>query len=322
MLAIASLQTALITAAAMGIACAVLSVIVVLRRWAFIGEGIAHAGFGGAGTAWILSLLLPSSAFLASQEGIYVVAVTFSLVLAMGIAWITRREQVRTDTAIGIFLVAALAWGFIAYGIYTQVHAGQTPPGWDDYLLGHMSLLPAAYVTGAVTICAVVLAVVYFLGKEIIHYCFDPELAAVSGIPVGFIHYLLILLLAITIVLGMRLMGSLLATALLVVNNLRDIPGDTVVGKRTLAVRLGDHRTRQLYLGLVVGAMVAVPLVAGIGGRPLGAIALGSLLLAQRPVTQVLSGARGPGLIPVLGATGRVQLAFGLLFAAGLSVVP
>jgi ABC-type Mn2+/Zn2+ transport system permease subunit len=160
----------------------------------------------------------------------------------MGIAWITRREQVRTDTAIGIFLVAALAWGFIAYGIYTQVHAGQTPPGWDDYLLGHMSLLPAAYVTGAVTICAVVLAVVYFLGKEIIHYCFDPELAAVSGIPVGFIHYLLILLLAITIVLGMRLMGSLLATALLV------LPGATAL---LCSRRIGFAMTIAVLVGLI-----------------------------------------------------------------------
>ncbi|MEO7555379.1 MAG: 1,4-dihydroxy-2-naphthoate polyprenyltransferase, partial [Acidimicrobiales bacterium] len=122
--------------------------------------------------------------------------------------------------------------------------------------------------------------------------------------------------------LGASVPVGLLATALLVVNNLRDIPGDTAVGKKTLAVRLGDHRTRVLYVALIVGAMVAVPLVSGLGGRPLGAIALASLLLARRPVTQVLGGARGPALIPVLGATGKVQLAFGILVAAGLSVVP
>jgi 1,4-dihydroxy-2-naphthoate octaprenyltransferase len=111
-----------------------------------------------------------------------------------------------------------------------------------------------------------------------------------------------------------------LATALLVVNNLRDIPGDTEVGKRTLAVRLGDHRTRLLYVGLLVAAFVAVPLVAGLGGRPFGALALAAIVLAQKPVVQVLGGARGPALIPVLGATGRVQLAFGILFAIGLAV--
>lgn len=113
-----------------------------------------------------------------------------------------------------------------------------------------------------------------------------------------------------------------LATALLVVNNLRDIPGDTKVGKRTLAVRLGDTRTRWLFVGLLVGAFIAVPLVAGLGGRPAGAVALVAVLLARGPVTAVLGGAEGQLLIPVLGATGRLQLAFGVLLAAGLSFIP
>ncbi|MBX3314746.1 MAG: 1,4-dihydroxy-2-naphthoate polyprenyltransferase [Actinobacteria bacterium] len=115
---------------------------------------------------------------------------------------------------------------------------------------------------------------------------------------------------------------GLLATALLVVNNLRDIPGDTLVGKRTLAVRLGDRRTRWLYTGCIVVTFVCVPFVAGLGGRPAAAVALPAVILASKPVTQVLSGARGPELIPVLGATGRVQLVFGVLFAAGLAFIP
>ena len=111
-----------------------------------------------------------------------------------------------------------------------------------------------------------------------------------------------------------------LATALLVTNNVRDIPGDTEVGKRTLAVRLGDRRTRFLYVVLLLGAFVAVPLVAGLGGRPAGAAALVAVLVAQKPVVAVLSGARGPALIPVLVATGRVQLLFGALLAVGLAL--
>ena len=111
-----------------------------------------------------------------------------------------------------------------------------------------------------------------------------------------------------------------LATALLVVNNLRDIPGDTEAGKRTLAVRIGDMSTRWLYTGLLVASFVAVPLVAGLGERPAGALALAAVLLARRPVIAVLSGARGPALVPVLGDTGRVQLVFGLLFALGLAL--
>ena len=113
---------------------------------------------------------------------------------------------------------------------------------------------------------------------------------------------------------------GLIATALLVVNNLRDIPGDAEVGKRTLAVRLGDGRTRVLYVALVAATFVVVPVVAGLGGRPAGALALGAIIVAQRPVLQVLQGATGPALIPVLGATGRVQLTFGLLLTAGLAL--
>jgi 1,4-dihydroxy-2-naphthoate octaprenyltransferase len=122
--------------------------------------------------------------------------------------------------------------------------------------------------------------------------------------------------------LGASVPVGLLATALLVVNNLRDIPGDTEVGKRTLAVRLGDGRTRWLYVALVIGTYLTVPLVAGLGERPYGAAALFSVLLARPPVIAVLSGARGADLIRVLAATGRVQLAFGLLFTAGLAWLP
>jgi len=113
---------------------------------------------------------------------------------------------------------------------------------------------------------------------------------------------------------------GLLATALLVVNNLRDIPTDRVSGKRTLAVRLGDRRTRVLYVVLMVAPFVCVPFLAGPSGRPLAAAALLGVLLARIPVQRVLEGASGPALIGVLGATGRVQLVFGVLLAAGLFV--
>ena len=113
--------------------------------------------------------------------------------------------------------------------------------------------------------------------------------------------------------------GSL-ATALLVINNLRDIPTDTVAGKRTLAVRLGDQRTRVLYVVLMVVPYLALPFIAGLGRRPVAVLAFAAIFVAQKPVLTVLQGARGPALIPVLGGTGRVQLVYGLLLATGLFV--
>jgi 1,4-dihydroxy-2-naphthoate polyprenyltransferase len=111
--------------------------------------------------------------------------------------------------------------------------------------------------------------------------------------------------------------GSL-ACALLVVNNLRDIPTDREVGKQTLAVRLGDQRTRWFYVGLIaaafalsaVGALWRVPVLLGLVAVP----------LAIRPVRSVLGGATGGALIPVLGETGKLQLAWGLLVTIGLAL--
>jgi 1,4-dihydroxy-2-naphthoate octaprenyltransferase len=111
---------------------------------------------------------------------------------------------------------------------------------------------------------------------------------------------------------------GLLATALLVTNNLRDIPGDTASGKRTLAVRLGDPRTRGLYVALVAVAGLSAPLIAVLGDRLGALVALLAVPLAVSPVRTVQGGARGPALIPVLVGTGRLHLVFGGLLALGL----
>ena len=109
-----------------------------------------------------------------------------------------------------------------------------------------------------------------------------------------------------------------LATALLVVNNLRDIPTDRAAGKRTLAVRMGERPTRWLYAALVGGAFGAAALVAA--DRHFALLAMLALPLAVAPVRSVLGGALGPTLIPVLGGTGRVQLVFGALLALGIAL--
>ena len=120
--------------------------------------------------------------------------------------------------------------------------------------------------------------------------------------------------------LGCAVMVGCFATALLVVNNLRDIPGDTVSGKRTLAVKLGDRRTRVLYSALMVAPFLILPFVAGLGGAPVGSLAFAAVMVATPPVRTVLGGATGMGLIPVLGGTGKAQMAFGILLAAGLII--
>ena len=109
---------------------------------------------------------------------------------------------------------------------------------------------------------------------------------------------------------------GLLSVALLVVNNLRDIPGDTESGKQTLAVRLGDRSTRLFYVGLMVA--IGLGVIATAGFRWPALLGLIGLLVAIAPVRTVLGGALGPALIPGLGANGKTQLATGLGLAVGL----
>jgi 1,4-dihydroxy-2-naphthoate octaprenyltransferase len=122
-----------------------------------------------------------------------------------------------------------------------------------------------------------------------------PAVAYVAAIPVG-----------------------LLTVALLVINNLRDIPTDTQVGKRTLAVKMGEAATRRLYISLVVVAFTFVPLVALF--RPVALVAFISVAIARRPVALVRAGTIGRGLIPALASTGALLMSFGLLLAAGIAL--
>ena len=109
-----------------------------------------------------------------------------------------------------------------------------------------------------------------------------------------------------------------LACAILVANNLRDIPTDVAVGKRTLAVLMGDARSRTFYLALVLTAFaVAVALVPI---TPWALLAFLAAPLAVRPLRVVRCGSRGGDLVPVLRDTGRLQLAYGALLAVGLSL--
>jgi 1,4-dihydroxy-2-naphthoate octaprenyltransferase len=108
-----------------------------------------------------------------------------------------------------------------------------------------------------------------------------------------------------------------LACAILVVNNLRDIPTDTASGKRTLAVVLGADRTRALYLLLVLAAAAAVVAVA-VSTTWWVLVGLGFLAPGLRGVRTVMSGAVGPALIPVLQSTGVAELVWAVLVAAPL----
>jgi 1,4-dihydroxy-2-naphthoate octaprenyltransferase len=107
------------------------------------------------------------------------------------------------------------------------------------------------------------------------------------------------------------------ACALLVVNNLRDIPGDTEVGKRTLAVKMGDARTRQFFAVLIVLATASIVWV-GLITQPVAMAGLVGVIATRPALNDIAKGLKGKSLIPVLGAVGRAQLILAVTFTAGI----
>jgi 1,4-dihydroxy-2-naphthoate octaprenyltransferase len=185
----------------------------------------------------------------------------------------------------GLVLAAVTSWWLLLVGAVAIVAAwfytgGSSPYGYRA--LGEVSVF-------------VFFGLVAVVGTVYVQLERTPWTAWVAAVPIG-----------------------LLACGLLVANNLRDIPTDTESGKRTLAVVLGDHRTRLLYsvctaLPFMITLVLAAP-------RPWALLALLAAPLSIPPTRRVLGGAKGPELIAVLGETGRLQLAFALLLGIGLAL--
>jgi 1,4-dihydroxy-2-naphthoate polyprenyltransferase len=204
-------------------------------------------------------------------------------------------QQVRT-AALTMFAVAALA-GLVLV-LWTQA--------WWLLLVGVAAIVAAWYYTGGrspygyrglgeVSVF-VFFGLVAVVGTAFVQVEQLTSLAFVAAVPVG-----------------------LLASALLVVNNLRDRPTDEVAGKVTLAVRLGDRRTRLLYVAMMVLAL-AGGIVVAVGWTEWALLTLLAVIPGLPPVGAVLRGATGRELIVALRDTGRTQLLFGLALAAGLAL--
>jgi len=109
---------------------------------------------------------------------------------------------------------------------------------------------------------------------------------------------------------------GLLSTAILLANNVRDIPNDITAGKRTLAVRIGDQNTRKLYqITVLVGIWLSAATALMSSGPKLSWIAIGATFIALEPIKLIRSGVGGRELIPVLAGTGRTLLVYSVLLS-------
>jgi ABC-type Mn2+/Zn2+ transport system permease subunit len=214
----------------------------------------------GVYIAWLLVLVAPS---LGAHPWVpYAAIIVFCLGTALAIGSLTRGDRVAGDAAIGIFLVASLAFGFFAREIYRHARGGEDPQQFASLLFGGGEFITtdSSLALAAVAVSLAVLATLAALGKEILSYSFDPLMAQASGVRAGFIHYLLMMLIALTIIIGMPVIGAPMVTALLV------LPGVT----GTLLARQLRTVLAVSVASALIAALVAVIVNATWRFLPLG----------------------------------------------------
>jgi zinc transport system permease protein len=177
----------------------VLSFFIVLRRISFIGVGISHSALGGVAVGLALGLNTTASTTL------------FCAGVAVLIGFVSRRGRVREDAAIGITFSGAMALGVV---LVTVSHAYVS--SLFAYLFGSILSITSSDIYVIAAYCAVVLLFIGAFFRHLLHASFDQDVAKVTGVPVGLLHYLLLLLIALAIVASIKLVGIILVSAMLV----------------------------------------------------------------------------------------------------------
>ena len=196
----AFMQRALAAAVLVGLLCGVLGFFVVLRRLAFIGVGISHSAIGGVA----IGILAGWSPLLTGA--------VFAIAVALGIALVSQNDKVSEDTVIGVFFSGSMALGVVLFSMKSGYQQDLF-----SYLFGNVLAIATGELVALACASATIMAIVLFTFKEHLLVAFDEEVAAAYGHKVLGLNVLLLVLLAITVVIGVRLVGLLLIQALLVV---------------------------------------------------------------------------------------------------------
>ncbi len=193
------MQRGLLAAAIVSAVAAVVGSLVILKGMAFIGDALPHASIGGVAVAFALG------------ENLYIGGGIAALLTALAIGYISRRGVIRNDTAIGIIFVGAFALGILIVSrqdnytgdLFSFVFGNVLAVSWND-----------VWLTAAVAAVVVLIVVLFY--KELLFNAFDPTMAQASGLPVAWIEYGLLALLALVTVIALQTVGIVLVVALLV----------------------------------------------------------------------------------------------------------
>jgi manganese/iron transport system permease protein len=190
---------ALVAAILVGSVCAVVGTYVVLRGLAFIGDAIGHAAFPGVVVAFLLG------------APFYVGAAVAAVGTAIAIGFVTHRTWLRTDTTIGVLFAGTFALGIFLFSLIQGYVADLF-----SFLVGNILFISFGDLIGLLVLGGLVLVTVAVLWKELLYATFDPLGAAASGLPVGALEYILLILIAVTIVVSVQAVGIILVVAMLV----------------------------------------------------------------------------------------------------------
>jgi ABC-type Mn2+/Zn2+ transport system permease subunit len=214
--------------------CALLSVLVVLKRMSFVGQGISHAAFGGVGIAAVAGVGGSAISELA-------IVVGFCLLSAGVIAWLSARRTTTTDTAIGIVLVVAMALGAVLLSVAAR-RPGAQARDIESILFGTIYGVRWSDAALAWGVALAILAVLWAARRPMLFWTFDEPAAEAFGVRGGAVRLVLMVVLTLAIVASMKLAGVVLATALLV------LPG-------AAALHLSDRLARVMALGMLAAVV-------------------------------------------------------------------
>ena len=192
------LQNAVIAGILASIVCGIIGVIIVEKKLVMMSGGIAHTSYGGVGLGFLLNFEPIIGAFI------------FSLLAALGIGYIKRKSIVRSDVIIGLFWSLGMALGVI----FITLMPGY-PPDLNSYLFGNILSVTRSnlyLMFGATLIVIIIIVSLFDYWKA---YLFDDEFATIIGVKTAYLEYLLMILIAITVVVLIRVVGIILVIALL-----------------------------------------------------------------------------------------------------------
>ncbi|MBK8277664.1 MAG: ABC transporter [Nitrospira sp. UW-LDO-01] len=194
------MQRSLLAAAMVGGLCSVIGVFVVLRGLAFVGAGTSHAAFAGVALGYLMGwppLLL---------------AILFGLATVWITGWVEERGRMKLDVSIGILYTTTMALGILFIGLMKTYNAEVY-----GYLFGSvLSVTPEELrIIGALSV--LVLSLLLLFAKELYFIAFDQEMAEASGVPARQMFFLLLTLVALTVVVSLKTVGAILVFAMILI---------------------------------------------------------------------------------------------------------